>query len=55
MFPIISTIWCVIWLFRLVGAFDEQRHSAVAVLIAWIIVGFLPPIFYKLMAMKWGG
>lgn len=55
MFPIISTAWCVFWLYKFVSSFDEHRHSAVAVFIAWFMIGWLPPIFYKLMAMNWGG
>jgi len=55
MTAIIGTVWCVFWLVKMVFDFDESRHSAIAVLIAWFIVGWLPPIFYKLMAMKWGG
>lgn len=55
MFPIISTTWCVFWLMHMCSIFEEKRHSVIVLLIAWLIIGWLPPIFYKLMAMKWGG
>ena len=34
---------------------DQTRGVPVSGgLIGWLIIGCLPPIFYKLMAMKWG-
>lgn len=54
-FPIISMAWCVFWLVKIIYVADYSKHSGLAVFTAWFIIGWLPPIFYKLMAMKWGG
>ncbi len=54
MFPIIGTIWCVFWLFNLMHFADYSKHSGMAVITAWFILGWLPPIFYKILTMKWG-
>lgn len=53
MFPPISTAWCVFWLVNIIHVADYSKHSGLAVFTAWFIIGWLPPIFYKLMAIKW--
>ena len=52
MFAITSTIWFVLSLLLLCGTSKQGGWPTLA---AWFIIGWLPPIFYKLMAMKWGG
>lgn len=53
-FPFISTAWCVFWLVMVIQAIVTRGSPVSGGLIAWFIIGWLPPIFYKLMAMKWG-
>lgn len=55
MFTIISTAWCVFWLSLVIHAIATRGSPVSGALIVWFIIGWLPPIFYKMMAMKWGG
>ena len=55
MFAIISTAWCVFWLALVIYTIATRASTVSGALIVWFIIGWLPPIFYKLMAMKWGG
>lgn len=55
MFAFISTAWCVFWLAMVIQAIATRGVPVSGGLIGWFIIGWLPPIFYKLMAMKWGG
>ena len=49
MFPLIATVWMVSWLIVLVS--NSGSYDGSAVLLAWIIIGIFPPVFYKLMSM----
>jgi hypothetical protein len=53
MFAFISTAWCVFWLVSLIIVGSQPQNVGMPILTAWFIIGWLPPIFYKLMATEW--
>lgn len=46
-----ATAWVTSFLLLLVTNFNPKEHNGLDLVLAWVIIGWIPPIFYKIWTM----
>lgn len=52
-FAICATVWCMFWFYRCVKS--DVTNNLAAIMIAWFILGWVPPAFFLLVLNLAGG